>query len=47
LIGTFEPLIIKKHQKSVAGIEEQILLLYAKGVSTREIQDPLQRLHVY
>ena len=45
MIGTFEPLIIKKHQKSVAGIEEQILLLYAKGVSTREIQDPLQRLY--
>ena len=43
--GEFEPLIVKKHQKSVAGIEEQILLLYAKGVSTREIQDHLQRLY--
>ena len=44
--GEFKPLIIKKHQKSVAGVEEQILLLYAKGVSTREIQDHLQRLYV-
>jgi transposase-like protein len=43
--GEFEPLIVKKHQKSVAGIEDQILLLYAKGVSTREIQDHLQRLY--
>jgi putative transposase len=41
----FAPLIVKKHQKSVAGIEDQIITLYAKGVSTREIQDYLQRLY--
>jgi transposase-like protein len=40
-----EPLIVKKHQKNVTGIEDQILALYAKGVSTREIQDHLQRLY--
>ena len=43
--GDFEPTIVKKHQKSVTGIEEQILALYAKGVSTREIQDHLQQLY--
>jgi transposase-like protein len=26
--GDFEPIIVKKHQKSVAGIEDQILALY-------------------
>jgi len=41
----FEPLIVRKRQKNVAGIEEQILALYAKGVSTREIQDHLQQLY--
>jgi len=41
----FEPLIVKKHQKSVAGIEDQVIALYAKGVSTREIQDHLQNLY--
>jgi transposase-like protein len=41
----FEPLIVGKRQKNVAGIEEQILALYAKGVSTREIQDHLQQLY--
>lgn len=43
--GEFEPLIVKKHQKNVTGIEDQILALYAKGVSTRDIQDHLQRLY--
>lgn len=43
--GEHEPLIVKKHQKNVTGIEDQILALYAKGVSTREIQDHLQRLY--
>ncbi len=35
--GEFEPLIVKKHQKNVTGIEDQIIALYAKGVSTREM----------
>jgi transposase-like protein len=43
--GEFEPLIVKKHQKNVTGIEDQILALYAKGVSTRDIQDHLQQLY--
>ena len=42
-VGTFEPMVVKKHQKNVTGIEDQILSLYAKGVSTREIQDHLQK----
>jgi putative transposase len=43
--GGFEPLIVGKRQKNVAGIEEQIVALYAKGVSCREIQDHLQQLY--
>ncbi len=43
--GTFEPIVVKKHQKNVTGIEDQILALYAKGVSTREIQDFLNQLY--
>lgn len=43
--GDFEPLIVRKRHKNVAGIEEQILALYAKGVSTREIQDHLQQIY--
>lgn len=43
--GEFEPHVVKKHQKNVTGIEDQILALYAKGVSTREIQDHLKQLY--
>lgn len=43
--GEFEPLVVKKHQSNVTGIEDQIIALYAKGVSTRDIQDHLQNLY--
>jgi len=43
--GEFEPLVVKKHQKEVTGIEEQILALYAKGVSVRDIQAHLNQLY--
>jgi putative transposase len=43
--GEFEPLVVKKHQSNVTGIEEQIIALYAKGVSTRDIQDHLHNLY--
>ena len=38
-------MVVKKHQKNVTGIEDHILSLYVKGVSTREIQDHLQNLY--
>jgi putative transposase len=43
--GEFEPLIVKKHQKQMPAIEDQIIALYAKGVSTRDIQDHLHQLY--
>lgn len=43
--GEFEPVIVKKHQSTVTGIEDQIIAMYAKGVSTRDIQDHLNHLH--
>lgn len=33
----FEPVIVKKNQSNVTGIEDQIIAMYAKGVSTRDI----------
>jgi len=41
----FDPVVVKKHQSQVTGIEDQIIALYAKGVSTREIQDHLKQLY--
>jgi len=43
--GEFEPMIVKKHQSNVNGIEDQIIAMYAKGVSTRDIQDHLSNLY--
>mgnify|MGYP001039375363 CR=1 FL=1 len=43
--GEFEPMIVKKHQSNVTGIEDQIIAMYAKGVSTRDIQDHLNHLY--
>lgn len=36
--GTFDPQIIKKHQNDLSGMEGQIISMYAKGMSTRDIQ---------
>jgi putative transposase len=43
--GTFEPLIIPKHQRRIPGFDEKILALYAKGMTTRDIQGILQELY--
>jgi putative transposase len=43
--GEFNPIVVKKHQSNVTGIEDQIIALYAKGVSTRDIQDHLDHLY--
>ncbi|QHZ54490.1 IS256 family transposase [Brevibacillus sp. NSP2.1] len=44
-LGEFEPAIVKKHQRHVTGIEDQIVSMYAKGMSTRDIQDHLHNLY--
>jgi transposase-like protein len=43
--GTFEPEIIGKHQRRVEGFDEKILALYAKGLTTRDIQDVVKDLY--
>jgi putative transposase len=43
--GTFEPQLIGKHQRRLAGFDEKILALYAKGMTTRDIQDLVQQLY--
>jgi putative transposase len=35
--GTFEPQIVKKRQRRLAGVDEMVLSLYAKGLTTGEI----------
>lgn len=43
--GTFEPQLVKKRQVRLAGMEEKILALYAKGMTTRDIESALVDLY--
>ncbi len=43
--GTFEPQLIPKHQRRVPGFDEKILALYAKGMTTRDIQEIVRQLY--
>lgn len=43
--GTFEPQLIGKHQRRVPGFDEKILALYAKGMTTRDIQEIVRQLY--
>jgi len=40
--GEFEPLLVKKRQTRLSGLNEQILALYAKGMTVRDIETFLE-----
>ena len=41
----FEPKLIPKYQRDISGIEEKVISLYARGMSTRDIHDQLNDLY--
>ena len=43
--GSFEPQLVQKRQVRLAGMEEKILTLYAKGMTTRDIESALVDLY--
>lgn len=43
--GRFEPQLIAKYQRRFPGFDEKIISLYARGLSTREIQAHLRELY--
>src|SRR4051794_26170275 len=43
--GSFEPKLLPKYQRRLAGFDEKILALYAKGLTTRDIQDVVAELY--
>lgn len=43
--GHFEPQIVRKRQRRLDGFDDKVLALYARGLSTREIQAQLEELY--
>jgi transposase-like protein len=43
--GEFEAKIVPKYQRNVTGIEDKILSLYSKGMTTRDIVDQIKDLY--
>jgi putative transposase len=43
--GSFEPQILPKHQTRFDGFDDKILSMYARGMTTREIQGHLREMY--
>ncbi|MDO9468105.1 MAG: IS256 family transposase [Thiobacillus sp.] len=43
--GTFEPLLIPKHQTRWTGFDDKVISLYARGMTVREIQSHLEEIY--
>ena len=43
--GSFEPQIVRKHQRRFEGFDEKIVALYGRGMSVRDIQAHLRELY--
>ena len=43
--GEFEPQAVKKNQTDISNIEDQVLSMYAKGMTTRDISSHLQTVY--
>ena len=43
--GEFKPKIVPKNTRDVSGIEDKIISLYARGLTTREINEQIQDLY--
>ena len=43
--STFEPKVVKKRQKDISEINQKIISMYAKGMTTRQISDTLMDIY--
>ena len=43
--STFEPQVVKKHQKDISDIDQKIISMYAKDMTTRQISDTLEDIY--
>ena len=43
--STFEPQVVRKRQKDISEIDQKIISMYAKGMTTRQISDTLMDIY--
>ncbi len=41
----FEPTVVKKNQRDISSIEDQVLSMYARGMTVRDIQSHIEKLY--
>lgn len=43
--SSFAPVIVKKYEKTLGPIEDKIISMYAKGMTTRDIQSHVEEMY--
>ena len=43
--SSFEPKVVKKRQKDISSIDDKIIAMYAKGLTTRQISDQIEDIY--
>lgn len=43
--GSFDPVLVKKHQRRLEGFDEKVIALYARGLSMKDIQGYLKEIY--
>ena len=43
----FEPIIVEKRKSDITGIEDKIISMYSRGMTTRDIQDHIEEIYGY
>ena len=43
--SSYEPRVVKKRQKDISGIDEKIISMYARGLTTRQISEQIEEIY--
>ncbi|HIW39909.1 MAG TPA: IS256 family transposase [Candidatus Eubacterium pullicola] len=43
--SSFEPKVVKKRQKDICGIDQKIISMYARGLTTRQISEQMEEIY--
>ena len=43
--STFQPMLVKKYERNISGVEELVIKLYSKGMSTRNIESIVEQAY--